>query len=286
MLFSSFVAKACTTLWADAIEWWTFLPPEPLPWDRKDFFKERKQQQHERPSLNASPWRRPRRRLLSVGIVRVSQQTSGSCNQGWHLYSEESGHGFTRSQSNEKIVDESSRPSDTRADGKYSRSGRENRGSFSQKDQKCHSRKNGESPNGLSRPLDVSDQRDLRVKIRWDRLIGSLLNGPDRRVCAPGGSGLSNSSSSKSMGVDSSEARAEAQMGNVTPVQSPSGDVVAFATSAVAPSEETSAKKRPRLGWGEGLAKYEKKKVDGPDDIAANNEAGYCGRTEPLQLQV
>ncbi|KAI8535007.1 hypothetical protein RHMOL_Rhmol10G0141700 [Rhododendron molle] len=66
------------------------------------------------------------------------------------------------------------------------------------------------------------EARGLRVKICWDRLIGRL---PDRRVCAPRGL-ISNSSSSKSMGVDSSEARAEAQMGNVTPVQSPSGDVV------------------------------------------------------------
>ncbi|KAG5557594.1 hypothetical protein RHGRI_007744 [Rhododendron griersonianum] len=57
---------------ADAIEWWTFIAPERLPWDRKDFFKERKQQQHERPSLDASP----RWLLRSVGISRVSQQTS------------------------------------------------------------------------------------------------------------------------------------------------------------------------------------------------------------------
>ncbi|KAG5561450.1 hypothetical protein RHGRI_004481 [Rhododendron griersonianum] len=246
----------------------------------------------------------------------------GHGNQGWHLYSEESGHGFTRSRSNEKIIDdESFRPSDTHADGKYSRSGRENRGSFSQKDWKCHSRENGGSPNGPGRPLDVSDQRSVDGTITvnshlhsdfvntWDHYKSGGVNGlstgqrfesenslgsidwkplkwaRSESMCSRG-SGLSNSSSSKSMGVDSSEARAEAQMGNVTPVQSPSGDVVAFDTSAVAPSEETSAKKKPRLGWGEALAKYEKQKVDGPDDIAANNEAFYCGRTEPLQLQV
>lgn len=242
---------------------------------------------------------------------------------GWHLYSEESGHGFTRSWSNERSIDdESFRPSDSRTDGKYSRNGRENRGSFSQKDWKSHSRENGGSPNCPGRPLDVSDQRSVDGIITvnslphsdfvntWDHdKTGGVngLGGTGQRfesenslgsidwkplkwarsgsMCSRG-SGLSNSSSSKSMGVDSSEARADAQMGNVTPVQSPSGDVVACATSAVAPSEETSAKKKPRLGWGEGLAKYEKKKVDGPDDIAANNEAGYCGRTEPLQLQV
>ncbi|KAG5557595.1 hypothetical protein RHGRI_007745 [Rhododendron griersonianum] len=169
------------------------------------------------------------------------------------------------------------------------------------------------------RPLDVNDQRSVDGTITvnshlhsdfvntWDHYKSGVVNGlgagqrfesenllgsidwkplkwtRSESMCSRG-SGLSNSSSSKSMGVDSSEARAEAQMGNVTPVQSPSGDVVAFDTSAVAPSEETSAKKKPRLGWGEGLAKYEKKKVVGLDDIAANNEAGYCGRTEPLQI--
>ncbi|KAI8535006.1 hypothetical protein RHMOL_Rhmol10G0141700 [Rhododendron molle] len=65
----------------------------------------------------------------------------GHGKQGcWHLYSEESGHGFMRSRSNEKIInDESFWPSDSRADGKYSRNGRENRGSFSEKGWKCHS---------------------------------------------------------------------------------------------------------------------------------------------------
>ncbi|KAI8539828.1 hypothetical protein RHMOL_Rhmol09G0213300 [Rhododendron molle] len=310
------------------------MPPEPLPWDRKDFFKERKQQ-HERPSLDtvgpASRWRETPphhgggggRDFGRWGSAEFRSRPPGHGKQGgWHLYSEESGHGFTRSRSNEKIIDdESFRPSDSRADGKYGRNGRENRGSFSQKDWKCHSRENGGSPNGPGRSLDASDQRSVDGIITvnshphsdfvntWDHdktggvnglgtgqrfesenSLGSIDWKPLKwarsgSMCSRG-SGLSNSSSSKSMGVDSSEARAEAQMGNVTPVQSPSGDVVACATSAVAPSEETSAKKKPRLGWGEGLAKYEKKKVDGPDDIAANNEAGYCGRTEPLQLQV
>ncbi|EPS64792.1 hypothetical protein M569_09993, partial [Genlisea aurea] len=30
--------------------------------------------------------------------------------------------------------------------------------------------------------------------------------------------------------------------------------------------DDSSSRKKPRLGWGEGLAKYEKKKVEGPED--------------------
>ncbi|XWS66141.1 hypothetical protein CRYUN_Cryun05aG0174500 [Craigia yunnanensis] len=78
------------------------------------------------------------------------------------------------------------------------------------------------------------------------------------------GSGFSHSSSSKSLGVDSGEGKLELQQKNWTPVQSPSGDAATCITSA-APSDETMSRKKPRLGWGEGLAKYEKKKVEGPD---------------------
>lgn len=79
------------------------------------------------------------------------------------------------------------------------------------------------------------------------------------------GSGFSHSSSSKSVGaMDSNETKVESLTKNATPVQSPSGDATACVTSA-ARSEDTTSRKKPRLGWGEGLAKYEKKKVEGPD---------------------
>lgn len=98
---------------------------------------------------------------------------------------------------------------------------------------------------------------------------------------------LSHSGSSKSMGVDSNETKAELQPGNSKALQSPTGDATACVTSA-APSEETSSRKKPRLGWGEGLAKYEKKKV--PEDSAA--KVGACisgdsvepGHPHPLNM--
>lgn len=101
------------------------------------------------------------------------------------------------------------------------------------------------------------------------------------------GSGFSHSSSSKGMGgIESSEAKAESRPKIATPIQSPSGDVAACAASAT-PAEETTSRKKPRLGWGEGLAKYEKKKVEGPDESV--NKDGFVYSTsnmEPSQTVV
>ncbi|GLT88890.1 hypothetical protein SLE2022_068990 [Rubroshorea leprosula] len=117
--------------------------------------------------------------------------------------------------------------------------------------------------NGLS--TGVRSERENSVgsmdwkPLKWNR-SGSLSSR---------GSGFSHSNSSKSLGgLDPTEGKAESQQKNVTPVQSPSGDAAACVTSA-APSDETTSRKKPRLGWGEGLAKYEKKKVEGPD-LSAN----------------
>lgn len=92
--------------------------------------------------------------------------------------------------------------------------------------------------------------------IKWSR-SGSLSSR---------GSGLSHSSSSKSMGAES-EIVVDAQKKDVTPVQSPAAVCVAPAAAPTA-SDETNSRKKPRLGWGEGLAKYEKKKVEGPEDVS------------------
>lgn len=75
-------------------------------------------------------------------------------------------------------------------------------------------------------------------------------------------SGFSHSSSLKSLGaVESSDRKNEVLPKVVTVTQSSSGDATACATTTHL-SEEMSSRKKPRLGWGEGLAKYEKKKVD------------------------
>lgn len=98
------------------------------------------------------------------------------------------------------------------------------------------------------------------------------------------GSGFSHSSSSKSMGVDLIENKAEGLPKNVSPIQSPSvNNATASSAACVSsvPSEETCSRKKPRLGWGEGLAKYEKKKVDVPIETAENNGVVCQSNNEP-----
>ncbi|KAL6504062.1 hypothetical protein OROGR_025985 [Orobanche gracilis] len=98
------------------------------------------------------------------------------------------------------------------------------------------------------------------------------------------GSGFSCSTRSKSMGVDSIEKVAEVQQKNAPPVNSPVASVCVEPT-APAPSDDTSSRKKPRLGWGEGLAKYEKKKVEGPEDIVFKDAlVNSVTTTQTMQL--
>ncbi|KAL3520695.1 hypothetical protein ACH5RR_018844 [Cinchona calisaya] len=96
------------------------------------------------------------------------------------------------------------------------------------------------------------------------------------------GSGFSHSSSSKSMGADSNEMMAEVQPSNITPDQSPGDAAIPVAAPgaayeiSAALSEERSSRKKPRLGWGEGLAKFEKQKVEGIDDTTVKNGTVMC----------
>ena len=95
------------------------------------------------------------------------------------------------------------------------------------------------------------------------------------------GSGFSHSSSSRSMGgADSNEAKAELQPKNATANELHPGEAAACVTSS-APSEDTTSRKKPRLNWGEGLAKYEKKKVEGPDVSAKDGPVLSTSNMEP-----
>ncbi|KAK8987151.1 hypothetical protein V6N11_055463 [Hibiscus sabdariffa] len=299
------------------------MPPEPLPWDRKDFYKERK---HERtqslpqPPLTArwrdsspmSPYQHGSFREFTRWGSADFRRPPGHGRQGsWHLFAEENGgHGYVPSRLGNKIIDdENFRQPDSRADGKYGRNSREsNRGSYSQRDWRGHSWEsfNG-SPSTPGRPHHVNNERRSADNMSsyhshthsdfvnsWDQLqkgqndnktsiinelgtgqkcqrensIGSIdwkpLKWSRSGSLSSRGSGFSHSSSSKSLGVDSGEGKLELQLKNLTPVQSPSGDAATCVASA-APSDETTSRKKPRLAWGEGLAKYEKKKVVGPD---------------------
>ncbi|XP_030451186.1 uncharacterized protein LOC115673224 [Syzygium oleosum] len=308
------------------------MPPEPLPWDRKDFLKERKHERSEslgsvarwRDSSSSSSHHAGSRGFTRWGSADFRRPPGHGKQGGWHMFPEESGYGYVPSRSADKpLEDESGRRSGFRGDGKYSRSYRDNRGSFGQRDWKVsHSweTSNGSytpgrpTENNSQRPADMltqassphSDFSNLReyhqlhpkdhhdkssdvkpidaktidanglasgqksdnsvVALEWKPLKWSRSGSLTSR-----GSGLSHSSSSKSMGgVDSSETKVGISTKDVTSVPSPSQDAAACVTSA-APSEDMTSKKKPRLGWGEGLAKYEKKKVGGLDENASKN---------------
>ncbi|XP_021715827.1 uncharacterized protein LOC110683740 isoform X1 [Chenopodium quinoa] len=302
------------------------MPPEPLPWDRKELFRDRKHN-HDfgassrwRDSSSSSSYGGSRNNNNSDFSPRWGFPSSdfrrppGHGKQGgWHMYPED--HGYSTPRSADRFMDDNNmfRPSGMRGDGRYGRFYRENRPSFGQRDWRGQSwegnHHHGGPANGVGRPHTVNDQRavgDSPVrashphsdprdqihakeqvdktgdangsssgqKVDKENLLGSLdwkpLKWSRSGSLTSRGSGFSHSSSSKSIGGESSDVKCDLPPKKVTPVQSPSGDAVACAPS-VTPSEETSSRKKPRLGWGEGLAKYEKKKVDGPEDNVKSN---------------
>ncbi|KAH1191412.1 Nuclear receptor corepressor 1 [Glycine max] len=306
------------------------MPPEPLPWDRKDFFKERKHERSE--SLGSvARWRDSshHRDFNRWGSAEFRRPPGHGKQGGWHLFSEESGHGYAISRSSsDKMLEDDSRPSFSRGDGKYGRSSRENRGGpFGQRDWRGHS---WEPSNGSisfpRRQQDVNnDHRSIddalaysphphsdfgnawdqhHLKDQHDKMggVNDFGAGPrcDREnslgdwkplkwtrsgSLSSRGSGFSHSSSSRSMGgADSHEAKAELLPKSVAVNESHSGEAAACATSSV-PSEDTTSRKKPRLGWGEGLAKYEKKKVEVPE-ASANKDGPVLStsNTEPCNL--
>ncbi|KAH1030613.1 hypothetical protein J1N35_042787 [Gossypium stocksii] len=318
------------------------MPQEPLPWDRKDIYKDRKQERAELqpPPLSAARWREASsmssyqhgsfREFSRWGSADFRRPPGHGKQGNWHLFPEDiGGHGYVPWRSSDKILDgETYRQSVSRGDGKYGRSySRDNnRGSYNQRDWRGHSLEtsNG-SPNTSVRPHDVNneqrsvddmftypsrthsdfvntwnqlqkDQHDNRTcgvnglgtgqRCERENSLGSVdwkpLKWSRSGSLSSWGSGFSHSSSSKSLGgVDSGEAKLELHQKNLAPVQSPSGDAAACVTSAP-PSDETTSRKKPRLGWGEGLAKFEKKKDEGPDtSINSGGAAISLCNTEP-----
>ncbi|XP_024023461.1 uncharacterized protein LOC21396603 isoform X2 [Morus notabilis] len=299
------------------------MPPERLPWDRKDFFRERKYERSESVG-SVARWRdsshHGSRDLNRWGSADFRRPLGHGKQGGWHFFPEESGHGYAPSRCSEKVLeDENYRSSISRREGKYGRNSRENRGSYNQREWRGHSWESNGFSNTPGRAHDLNNElksRDempaysshsnggfgntwdqIQLKDQHDRIGGSngLVTGQkcDREnslglndwkpikwtrsgSLSSRGSGFSHLSSSKSVGaIDLSEAKVESQTKNVTPVQSPLGDANACVTSA-APSDETNSRKKPRLGWGEGLAKYEKKKVDGPEVILNKDETVFA----------
>ncbi|KAJ4969660.1 hypothetical protein NE237_002759 [Protea cynaroides] len=89
------------------------------------------------------------------------------------------------------------------------------------------------------------------------------------------GSGFSHSSSSRSIKADSEERKPELRHGKVPPARVPSGDASA-AVSTPASFEDSCLRKKQRLGWGQGLAKYEKRRVEDPDETIGKGGLISC----------
>ncbi|KAJ0239907.1 SANT/Myb domain-containing protein [Hirschfeldia incana] len=109
----------------------------------------------------------------------------------------------------------------------------------------------------------VSDVDGVRENGKENSLgaIGKLPVWTRSGSFASQSSGFSHSSSLKSLGaVDSSDREHKSLPKTLAVTQSSSGDATACAKTTL--SEEMSSRKKQRLGWGEGLAKYENKKVD------------------------
>ncbi|XP_057798987.1 uncharacterized protein LOC131014870 [Salvia miltiorrhiza] len=318
------------------------MPPEPLPWDRRDFRKHdrsasnaravagglgrggppkwRDQQQQQRHHRAPPPYH-PQQRWYS------DFRSPGQSKQGgWPMYSGDAGQGFMPfgSRCDRNLEDEDCQPFGSRGNGRHFRT---DRGSFTRKDwkgpsweaaavhnstgetitevnklrsientQPCHNRssrsdcashaplgsislsdqsqteslsreKNDNTTDETTGKGEESEKENCLEPVEWKPLkwsrVGSLSS---RSSCT------SHPTSSKSPGRDSIEVLLEVKPKNVALDKSLSVDVSCVSSNAPAQSEETGSRKKPRLGWGEGLAKYEKKKVEGPEDGTTKSE--------------
>ncbi|XP_020273484.1 uncharacterized protein LOC109848420 isoform X1 [Asparagus officinalis] len=274
------------------------MPPEPLPWDRKDFvFKDRK---HDRIASNdalsggnsTSRWRDPYH-FPRASPRRPPPSYHRQNGSYYQLYDESNGHGCTPSRS-----DDGYRSSNGRYNGGRS-SSRESRGSFRRSPyfdgyEPSHvtSQRSVAVPITSPPPLQSrdlhgggDDQRSDRDRDRdryrdKDNSLGSIDWKPLKW------SRQSSISSSKSIRSDVEEAVngslevSVPNLGKETPVRSP--------VSSPAPLEDGVPKKKPRLTWGQGLAKYEKQKVEGSSNSGKDQVSesslrvmGIAGSTSP-----
>lgn len=142
-----------------------------------------------------------------------------------------------------------------------------------------------EKNNGLDAAVSSDPELD-RVNFLgsndWKTLKWTRTGSFSLRSCSN-----SHSSGCRSIGVDRNEMKVEVQQGHDTPVLPPAGDTdnlsaaphsPATCEAHAVPSEDMSCKRR-RLGWGEGLAKYEKKRFEHTDDSSFKNSVVACSNS-------
>ncbi|KAK6144799.1 hypothetical protein DH2020_021619 [Rehmannia glutinosa] len=174
-------------------------PPEQLPWDRRDFRKHdrsgsgggfggggphrwREQHQHPHAPLEDPPpyhqhqnRRQQQRRVAHSGkkafgikewVLVLTPDELGHGKEGaWPMYPDEAGHEyppFGSRYGDRNLEDDNFRPFGSRGDGRYFRSSRENKGSFSQKDWRSPSGEPVASSSGPGRPnTEANNQKSV-----------------------------------------------------------------------------------------------------------------------------
>lgn len=241
--------------------------------------------------------------MLILSLWCLSSFAKGQSKKGgWPMYSEDAGQGFIRYDRNSE--DENCQPFASRGDGRYLRNKRGDRSSFTQRSWKDPNWGVAVEPNSLGETIsevnnlrsientrlvsvsvsDLPQTQSLVKDKNGDNVHETAVKGQESekenclerveqkplkwsRSLSSRSSCISHSTSSKSVGDESVEVLAEVQPKTAFLDRSLSVDVSCVRSKNAPPqSEGTESRKKPRLGWGEGLAKYEKKGVDGPED--------------------
>nr|CAD1841932.1 unnamed protein product [Ananas comosus var. bracteatus] len=220
------------------------MPPEPLPWDRKDLVS--KERKHDRGAgsdalggggASSTPrWREPYHGPRPFFRASPRRPPSGHYRQGggYHQFYPEdpASHGCTPS-----VAVPISSPTSHQPPLKDHQNDKNNAGG-------------------------VDDGSGTGQRSDRDHQLGSISWKP---LKWPRSSSLSSAKSGRS---EPEEGKLEVSVpsGQETPIRSP--------VTSPQPSDEGAARKKPRLGWGQGLAKYERQKVQGSIDLTSPSAAG------------
>lgn len=286
------------------------MPSEQLPWDRKEVFLKEQRQDRVVGSdavrggdvtgggaCSTSRWRETYHGLRDCSRASPRRPLTGHYRYdgGYHQHhpEESGGHGCTPSRSDDRFCPEEEILRPSGRSGVSSRitssGGRESRGSSRRSpcldsSGDC-SRQRHFSPVTAQRSVVVpvtytssSSSSPILLKNVVDKSDGGIIDGSgtgqiydrDHSLGSISWKPLkwnrpTSLSLSKTVRAEAEEACLEISVPPVkeTPATSP--------VKSHLPSDDRGTSKKPRLGWGQGLAKYEKQKVEGSVDVSGQN---------------
>ncbi|WOL16282.1 hypothetical protein Cni_G25069 [Canna indica] len=278
------------------------MPPEPLPWDRKEYlFKDHRK--HERGdaldggggSSSAPRWRDPYHGPRDLPRASPRRPLSGHYRHGggYHQVQPEDsvGHGWTPSRSDRLwFEDDGFRSSSVRYGGGHrgssGGSSRDNRGSFRRSPywdsgdfSRQHHHDSHVTPQmSVTNPILSTSQTSLKDQNGktgsgaddgfdtghiFDRREDSLGSMPWKKWSRPASATLTRTGRSESQ-----------EAGPETILSTGKENPLRTSVTSDLPPDDVASKKKPRLGWGQGLAKYEKQKVEGSQDASFGSGKG------------